>query len=34
MLYGQMMNYPLTTHSIIEYGNRVFSSQRNYFKNA
>ena len=24
MLYGQMMNYPLTTHSIIEYGNRVF----------
>jgi fatty-acyl-CoA synthase len=21
---GQMMNYPLTTHSIIEYGNRVF----------
>src|SRR5664279_1682624 len=25
MLYGQMMNYPLTTHSIIEYGNRVFS---------
>jgi fatty-acyl-CoA synthase len=24
MLHGQMMNYPLTTHSIIEYGNRVF----------
>lgn len=24
MLLGQMMNYPLTTHSIIEYGNRVF----------
>jgi fatty-acyl-CoA synthase len=24
MLYGQMMKYPLTTHSIIEYGNRVF----------
>jgi fatty-acyl-CoA synthase len=24
MLFGQMMNYPLTTHSIIEYGNRVF----------
>jgi len=24
MLTGQMMNYPLTTHSIIEYGNRVF----------
>jgi fatty-acyl-CoA synthase len=24
MLKGQMMNFPLTTHSIIEYGNRVF----------
>jgi len=24
MLYGQMMNFPLTTHSIIEFGNRVF----------
>src|SRR5450432_4202193 len=24
MLYGQMMNFPLTTHSIIEYSNRVF----------
>jgi len=24
MLYGQMMNYPLTIHSILEYGNRVF----------
>jgi fatty-acyl-CoA synthase len=24
MLYGQMMNYPLTVQSIIEYGNRVF----------
>jgi len=24
MLYGQMMNFPLTTHSIIEYGKRVF----------
>jgi fatty-acyl-CoA synthase len=24
MLYGQMMHFPLTTHSIIEYGNRVF----------
>jgi fatty-acyl-CoA synthase len=27
MLYGQMMNYPLTTHSIIEYGNRVFPNK-------
>jgi fatty-acyl-CoA synthase len=24
MLYGKMMEHPLTTHSIIEYGNRVF----------
>jgi fatty-acyl-CoA synthase len=27
MLYGQMMNYPLTTHSIIEYGYRVFPNK-------
>jgi fatty-acyl-CoA synthase len=27
MLYGQMMNFPLTTHSIIEYGNRVFPNK-------
>jgi fatty-acyl-CoA synthase len=25
MLPGQMMHFPLTTHSIIEYGNRVFA---------
>lgn len=24
MLFGQMMQYPLTTHAIIDYGNRVF----------